>query len=245
MVEKIALFVEGKSELIFVKSLLLKISNCSKIKISCWGVLADNNLNTESFSYCSPPVKIEILLVKVGGDEKVASVIKSRAQGLFSQGFTTIWGLRDMYSKEYDKQSKGQINNSISNKVITNITKSFAETGLNGRVHIFFSVMELEAWFLSFHEALSKMGLPIEEINKVIKKDITKIDPETEFFHPKLTLALICSSILKKSYKEAKFAHGLSTKIHLDEIKSLAKSGKVFHFRKFYGSLEKKLRVCN
>ena len=118
MTKKVALFVEGKSELIFVKHLLQEISRYSRIKIDCFKILTDNNLINEDYPYCSPPVKVEILLVEVGGDRKVASAIKDRANGLFSRGFRKIWGLRDMYSEAYDRQSNGKIDKAVTDKEI-------------------------------------------------------------------------------------------------------------------------------
>lgn len=243
--KKIALFVEGKSELIFVKELLLKISNYSKIKIDCFKVLTDNNFTNDDSSYSSSPVKVEVLLINVGGDQKVVSAIRSRAKGLLAQGFTTIWGLRDMYSEEYDRRSGGKIDNAITNKVIMSVSNIFCSDGLSRNVKVFFSVMELEAWFLGFFNALKALGFSVDAIKKIIGKDVTTIDPETEFFKPKTTLSCICKAIWKKNYDEAGFAHKISAQIQLKEMKDLAKSGRISHFRIFFEDMANHLKVCN
>lgn len=243
--KKIALFVEGRSELIFVKELLLKISNYSKIKIDCFKVLTDNNFANDDFSYSSPPVKVKVLLINVGSDQKVASAIRSRAKGLLTQGYTTIWGLRDMYSEEYDRQSGGKIDNKTTTKTITSVSNVFSNDGLSKHVKIFFSMMELEAWFLGFCNALNALGFSADAIKKVIGKDLTTIDPETEFFKPKTTLSCICKAIWGKNYDEAGFARKISTEIQLKEMEDLAKSGRISHFCIFFKDVTNHLKVCN
>lgn len=238
MVKKVALFIEGKSGLIFVYNLLQKIFDPSFIAIDCLKIETDNNLKKSHYSHVVSSPKIKFLLIEVGGDEKVLSVMVNRAKGMLGQGFQFVWGLRDMFSDVYDKQSSGRIDSALMGKILKKTREALDLVARSPQTHLFFSVMELEAWYLGFYHVLERIGLDIRKINKVLRKDIRAIDPEKEFFKPKRELSTICQRIWGKKYNEVRFSYKISKEIKITDINELAEGGKIFHFRVFFEHLK-------
>lgn len=114
---KIVLFVEGRSELIFVYYLLFHIFSADDLIIKPYELLTPNNF--------SPPIvpehkgqnpKIEFWILNVNGGELVLTKIKENAINWLDKNYTYVCGLRDMFSKTYDQLSKGKINPMVTKK---------------------------------------------------------------------------------------------------------------------------------
>ena len=101
---KVAIFTEGQSEQIFIRHLLLQVMDCSKISFRCLRLYAGRDIPAK-YDYLNPNAEIHFLIVNVGQDEKVLSILKEREANLIRKGFDRIVGLRDMYSEEYSKRS--------------------------------------------------------------------------------------------------------------------------------------------
>jgi len=105
---KLAIFVEGQTELLIVKNLIFLLFDNSVLNIFCIKLIGDAS-RYNSLNYSVPQPFIEILLVDVGNDERVLTSIKEREKNLFKSGYSKIIGLRDMRSEEYLKKSHNKI----------------------------------------------------------------------------------------------------------------------------------------
>jgi hypothetical protein len=120
---KTAIFVEGQSELIFVRELIIKMFDYQNVWIECYTLFNDTNLNPTEYSFRSPEFQFYFQILNIGNDKKVISSILKREKLLFggTAPFQTIIGLRDMYSKEYREMAKdAKIDNALNRKFIEN-----------------------------------------------------------------------------------------------------------------------------
>ena len=231
--KRIAIFVEGESEKIFVYNLLLKIIDASKLKIECFKVGVDNNFKPDSYSYSSPTAEIDILIFDSGGDNRVVSSIYRSAKNMNELGYETIIGLRDLYCQQYDDLSPSKINPTISNKIMEAARETLGSLKFGENVKLFFSVMELEAWYLGFIDALDRMGYSLTDINRILGIKLEEIDPEGGFYKPKSAIEKVHTQVKGNAFNEVKFAHSISQTLRSNEISAVVNSGKLSHFKDF------------
>ena len=104
---KVAVFTEGQSELVFVRHLLLRVADPSKLSFECHELLA-GRLSPVPYRYCGANPEVHFMIVNVHCDEGVLSSIRQREKGLIEKsGYEGILGLRDMYSAAYTRRSGG------------------------------------------------------------------------------------------------------------------------------------------
>src|SRR5438105_1002908 len=100
--KKLAIFVEGKTERIFVEKLLKAMIDERRLSITlleCSGG-GSAGVRTITMRYQTtrdPAQEFHIQIVQSGSDERVASDIADSYAGLMREGFTTIIGMRDVY----------------------------------------------------------------------------------------------------------------------------------------------------
>ncbi len=99
--KKLAIFVEGQTELYFVEKLLLEIGNAKELSIRkevlSGGTRCPAVATLVGEIPASQETKYKILLYSSCNDEKVLSDIKERYAKLKSDGYSKIIGLRDLY----------------------------------------------------------------------------------------------------------------------------------------------------
>lgn len=168
MPRKIAIFVEGPTEQMFVGKLLTEIAGEDNITIQTGNArsririaeLRSGEIDSECF----------VLLYHCHGDEGVMARIKQNYQNLCDGGYSVILGLRDLYP----------LNKSELQKVIDN-----NNVGVNFNVvpvSITISVLETEAWFiketshftrldanLTFQKILDELGI---DVRTLVAEDI-------------------------------------------------------------------------
>lgn len=241
------------SELIFVYKLILVLYNydSQKVKIKCIEFFSDNPYRKAYRDFPSKngsnldEVELNIVLHNVGGDKKVLSWIKKYGNKFLS---TTnddlvrgqkdyICGLRDIYSEDYCDLAGDEIDNNVIED-FEKEAKRVCKTIDGNKVSIYYSVMELEAWYLSMPKILLKLGMEEEAINSVLECDLSKIDPEKYFIKPKNQLEKIHSRLLGKNYRETHFAEKFGEKMNKDVINDVLDSEKVLRFRTFINFLK-------
>jgi len=123
----------------------------------------------------------------------VLPAIKKREQGLFSQCFHKIIGLRDMYSQAYREISPGVIDENLIQQFIDGANNNIAMMSHPEKIHFHFAIMELEAWWLCMYRIFAKIDhrLTVEFIAEQLGYDLSVIDAETTFFHPALKITEI------------------------------------------------------
>lgn len=147
--KKLAIFVEGKTEVAFFDKLLRQLISAKKLRIdhlqAYGGRKTPRRLTVVQASAHRPEQTFYIQIVDVGTDNRVASDIRDNYGGLVSSGFEAIIGVRDVYP--------------ISRTNLTTLRR-----GLNYRLRtkptavvFVLGVMETEAWFLAEHTHFSKI----------------------------------------------------------------------------------------
>lgn len=139
---RIAFFVEGATELLFVRRLFTEVAGAKNVAIECQRITGGSSVPkrilTIQAALADPESKFFVLVVDCGGDRQVATRIREEHQRLTQLGYEMIVGLRDVYP----------------DFVLTDVPK--LQAGLRygikqslAPVDFVLATMELEAWFLS------------------------------------------------------------------------------------------------
>jgi len=149
-VNKIAIFVEGQTEQLFVERLLTEIAGQKALLIET--CLATGGLTTKrrflrmKVSGPSSGQAYFALIVDSGADNRVKSDIADNYEGLVRQGFQWIIGIRDVYPQfNYHEIPKLRMGLQYRLKTIP-VTVKFA-----------LGIMEIETWFISEHSHFVKI----------------------------------------------------------------------------------------
>lgn len=240
---KTAIFVEGQSELIFTRELLLKFFNYQNIWIECYNLFNDQDLNPTEYAFPNVDAEYYFQILNIGNDQKVLSSILKRERYLFSanQGFHKIIGLRDMYSKEYRQiVKKEKVDLTANEKFITNHLNTIKERSLNPeKIYFHFAIMELETWLLAIPKLFNKLHSCLNEhtIKQHLNVDLSSIDLESEVYHPADFLDKILK-IAGSSYDKKKAdVNKIMEKIDKVDVEMLVKSYRCESLNSFCDSL--------
>ena len=237
---KVAVFVEGQTELVFVREFLVKWFDydCKKIGFSCYN-LHNNEFCDTSYQYGDESSENYYLIVNVGNDNSVLGKILARMQFLVKRNYDIIIGLRDMYSDQYIKDAKGrEIKDDITQMHIDAVKEQITAINDGDKIHFHFAIMEIEAWLLGMHQYLEALDskLTTAYINENIGLDLNK-DPETTIFHPAVELGRIYELVGKKYGKHDSDISAIMSKLTQDDFLDLATSDKCYSFYSFIKSL--------
>lgn len=236
--KKIAVFVEGQGEQIFVRNLLFHLVDPSVLSFNCFRLHA-NREHSAPYQFPNPNAEVYYQIVNVSNDEKVLSAIKEREKRLFNKGFVKIIGLRDMYSRAYRERSKGVINDQISKKFIESTAAVIAKMNNPEQISLHFSIMELEAWWLSMYNLFSKIDpvLTVDFIEKKLGYDLSTIDPEKYFFHPALEIGKILQLVGTPYKKRFGDFEKITSHIDFSDVIEAIDHNRCESFRKFCDDL--------
>ncbi|OGF51419.1 MAG: hypothetical protein A2044_01485 [Candidatus Firestonebacteria bacterium GWA2_43_8] len=170
--KKLAVFVEGQTEQLFVCKLLEEIAGKNNItiekkkwRINKKGIRVFTTVDVLS---SNKKTSYNILIYDCGSDSKVKSDISENYDNLVKNNYDKIIGLRDVYPNKYQEIGKIEkyLHYGIKTKPIS--------------VSIVLAVMEIEAWFLAEASHFTKIHkkLTIDRIVKHLNFDITKEDIE-------------------------------------------------------------------
>ncbi|MCH4878513.1 DUF4276 domain-containing protein [Pseudomonas sp. TMW22090] len=205
---KIAIFVEGQTELHFVHKLVTEIAGYGVARVDLWihrgGALS--KLRSEG-----PPedvASVLVMIVNCGGDGSVKSSILERRELLESQDFKVIMGLQDLYPKTPDERERFEAGLS---------------RGLNfpnQNIQIFLAVAEVEAWFLSEYTHFERVdpALNLERIQAELGFDPSSGGIETEVAHPTGKLKQIYGLVGRLYRKREAETHSMVSHLDFDEI---------------------------
>jgi hypothetical protein len=217
--KKVAVFVEGQGEQIFVRDLLFYLFDPTKFSFECLR-LCDKQLEDVPYSYGSEDAEVYFQIVNVQGDTGVLQTIRRREKGLLAAGYSKIIGLRDMYSKAYRELSAGKIDEAVIQQFIEGANKSVVVMSQPEKIHLHFAIMELEAWWLCMYTLLEKIDsqLTVEFIAQQLGYDLSTLDAETAFFHPVATLNEILSLVGGRYEKHFAEVESIMSKMTFDDI---------------------------
>lgn len=238
---KTAIFVEGQTELIFTRELILKFFDWQNVWVECYSLFNDQDRNPVEYSHKSPEANYFFEILNIGNDNKVLSSILKREGFLLRQGFDKIIGLRDMYSKDYRMVVKdATINSEMNQKFIeghqqTILTQSTAPE----KIKFHFAIMELEAWLLGIKNLFQRHNavLDDEKIEEHCRINLRKIDPENEIFHPANLVNEILGIVGERYDKKKGEVNKFIGKIAKQDFIDLLESNKCVSFNHYCNSI--------
>ena len=239
--KKIALFVEGNTELIFIRDFLLKYFEYQNIEIQCRKLqYRDGSFLGVDYDFPNKEANYHFQIIDVGNDVSVVLQIRKNALRMKNLGYHHIIGLRDMYSEEYIKMCDGNriIREDINEKLRIGNQKSISEADQVIPSTIIFATMEIEAWLLGIPNIFVRIDqiLTPDFIQEKLRIDLSK-DPETTYFHPETIVSKIFSLIGKnygKHQSDVESLMGHSTK---QDFETLIESNKCNSFKQFVSAL--------
>lgn len=141
--KRIAFFVEGQTEQIFINKLLIEIAVQRNISVELKQLRrgAEISIN-QSIFYLEPQEPLfKALIFDCGSDEKVKQTILDRINGLAQKGYYEVVGLRDLRPKELTELEK------YTKEWNKKILPQYLPLPIPFRIII--AVQEIEAWFLA------------------------------------------------------------------------------------------------
>lgn len=234
--KKTAVFVEGQTELILVRELLLKMFEYQNIRVECYALLNDK-FNNAPYDYGDKNAENFFMIINAGNDNAVLSKIKNRAQGLCDKGFHKILGLRDVYSEIYKKMNNHQ--KTINKLLIERFFKAHQEQidsmNCHDKIKFFFAIMEIEAWFLGFKDIFASIDyrLSNEYIKSQLNYDLDNDDPESTYYHPAKIVGNIFQLANKKYNKHEGDISPLINSLTKEHYNELLNAGKCTTFSLF------------
>lgn len=199
---RITYFVEGQTELIFLRDLLFKVFDYQNIAINCIQLVGEKSKEVPyTIGDSEDPNNFYVQIIDCQGDNKVNSSMKKRSNGLRQAKFDKVMGLRDIYGTNYDnllpKGTPKEINPSIISSLIDTQRKY-----LNDGDQMYYAVMEVESWLLCLVDWKSFFSeSQSQKIEEIVGVNLSSIDTESHIYHP---AALI--SKLFEQYKEIKYS---------------------------------------
>lgn len=235
---KIAIFTEGQTELIFVRSLLERVIDCGRLSFVCIKLHGDKE-ESVPYSYRSPNPKVHFLILNVQNDARVLSAIKMKEKNLFKKGYHRIIGLRDMYSKYYRNHSPKVINENLNNEIICATMKTINTMSNPGKIKFYFAIMEVEAWFLSMYNLFCKINdmLSTDYLKTKLKIDLKAIDPQKEFYKPSDMINEIFSLIGLEYDKSKSDSEKICSKMEVKDFDSATENDRCSTFKDFFGEI--------
>ncbi|MBF0338047.1 MAG: DUF4276 family protein [Nitrospirae bacterium] len=170
---KIAFFVEGQTERIFVEKFLDEYITRNKYELSVQKNIGNNKSAQKIFERKNPYAKFYVLIHEVGNDEKVNITIREKAETMIkNHNYSYIIGLRDLYNPRYpDPHRRKQ---EIRDKLINAFYKPFDECNYKDKIKYILAIMEIEAWFLLDKDFFVKMTDNPPEVTRILDKENTE-----------------------------------------------------------------------
>lgn len=189
--KKLAFFVEGQTEQLFIKKLLTEIAGTKNIEIKESKPFNKTQLRDLIGKSLITNKEYYVLLIDCGSDSKVKSDLIDSYNGLIKKNYTKVLGLMDIHPKLYSElpKIKAGIKYGMPNKIPTNIL---------------LSVSEIEAWFMAEYLHFEKIhrSLTHQKILSDFSHDLINGNAE-KIVHPAKQLNDIYVSV-GTSYKKNK-----------------------------------------
>ncbi|MDQ7084276.1 MAG: hypothetical protein Q9M36_04785 [Sulfurovum sp.] len=167
--KKLAIFVEGQTELIFIDKFLREFISSSKLVIE--SVEASGGRKYPRFTTLiaseipTPETKYEILIFNSCTDNRVITDIRERYEGLKENGYSHFIGLRDLY-RDYLYSEKDEA-----------LEDAQLVVGHFENTTIIYATMEIETWFIAefnHYENINK-NLTLKKIKEELLFDLENI----------------------------------------------------------------------
>ncbi|MBD5356467.1 MAG: DUF4276 family protein [Bacteroides sp.] len=237
---KIAVYVEGHTELIFVCEFLRKWYDNDPSKVCIrYEYLNGVRPIKKNLEFGDKHSQRIYIIVNAGNDTTALSGAFKTASNRKSNGLDRILVLRDMYSKKYrqDKKQRG-IDPIRNNKFINEAQSEINKRGFKGYVYCHFAIMEIEAWFLGMGWYFQKVDSSFtpDYLLSQLKFDL-KDDPETKYYHPVKWMEKIYKHFGSNYRKHEKEVNSIMSNLDKSDFETLFRSGKCASFNSFVVNL--------
>jgi hypothetical protein len=146
---KIAFFVEGQTERIFIERLMDKYFTHPTFNITSFDYIEDIAVRVTVANYDKSKVDYEFLIFNVNNDGRVTSAIFERSEKLLNQeNFNHIFGIRDLFP----------FNRIDEERLKTEFHALFENWEKNDSLTLIIAIMEIEAWFLACFNFFEKIN---------------------------------------------------------------------------------------
>jgi hypothetical protein len=155
---RMAIFVEGQTEQIFVEKLVQEIAGLQNVQFEKKIVLGKKREVALTTSISEK--KYYVLIVNSGTDNRVASDVRENYDNLIRANFSSIIAIRDVFPQKRSDIPK---------------LRRFLGYGMKTKpisVVFVLAIMEIEAWFLSEHTHFTKLNPSLTDPVSVIKAAI-------------------------------------------------------------------------
>ncbi len=168
--KRLAIFVEGQTEQIFVNRLLVEIAGKRGLQIvnqksskSKNGNRTFTTISTFSAKNTDTEQQYYILIRDCGGDNLVKSDILESYESLSRTGYEKIIGIRDVYPVSIHEIEK----------LVRGMRYGVPTGGIP--IRILLAIMEVESWFISDNDHFSRLDISLSKdyIEKNINVDIS------------------------------------------------------------------------
>lgn len=167
---RIAIFVEGHTELIFMDRLVQEFAQEAGLAVEHAQASGGSKRarRWKIYKQVTPGAhhKFYVLIVNCTGDSKVKSDILDRYHGLVKAGYSLIMGLRDVYG-QFRYEDVARLRSSLS----------FGLPREPIQIELFLSVMEIEAWFLAEHTHFQRLN---PKLTLQLIRDSFSFDPSRD-----------------------------------------------------------------
>ena len=148
--KKLAIFVEGQTEQIFVRKLVVEVIgqnavNIESIKVTGGKKVKEQWIRINAFQL-DPHKDYYVQIIDCGGDKNVVSKIRDNYDSLVTAGFSAIIGIRDVFP-DFTFAEVPKLRNGLKYGMKTT---PFEVTFALG-------VMEIESWFLTEHTHFARL----------------------------------------------------------------------------------------
>src|SRR4028118_730381 len=211
--KKIACFVEGQTEQIFVERLFKEIAGYKKIHIDTY------QFQGGKANRISQPIKLStikdapffVLLYDSGNDAHVVSDLRKQHQSLIKNGYEKILGLRDLYPIPLGKKEEIETG-------IRGFLKPLQKTGVP--ISVILAVMEIEAWFLAEWNYLAKIDnrLTCDFILQKCGLDLRNMVDIEQIAHPSEDLDKIYRLVSRKYDKSEKTSQEIINNLDYERL---------------------------
>lgn len=226
---KVALFVEGLAEQVFVRDFLIQWYDwdINKVGLACYKLHAGNEYEAP-YQHGTVDSENYFQIFNVGNDSSVLSVMLDRADRLHNAGYSLVVGLRDMFSKVYHqktflKNNERIIDPELNERFIQSAKEEIEASSKPLELQMHYAIMEVEAWLLG----MPKFMEHLQDIN----------DPETDTYHPAEKLKELMEAMGSGYDKHSKDVESIIGNLDKKDYLTLYESGRCQSFRKFVDAL--------
>lgn len=226
MTKKLAIFVEGQTEQIFVQQLLSEIAGAKNVHFDVLQMSQNGTIRLLTLSNRSISQKYSVLIFDCQNDEKVKSVILEHRPALVSKGYSLILGIRDLYPSP------------LSDLQLIKSRLQYGVPTSEPRTRILLAVSEVEAWFLQEKTHFNKVdgALNHSEFKSKFGFD-PEVDSAEDVHQPSSLLHDIYQSVNKAYRKSRKHVQRTVDAIDFNEL-CLTSSQRLPHFQILMGDLD-------